>query len=161
MQNQEAKAVRQLGSLIFDTPLQHDYESGVEVRTLLPTEKVDEVNGRSAVIDVGVDGGPGGYVKFWTDAIPDSPLEVHDVQQRLSGMPMFGDWSTQSADVSQQQCRREGLTLGQEDVQRISHLAHTTPAAANPVCAGEGLLSLRMHTANNQEERGYELREFQ
>ena len=31
LQNQEAKRVREIGSLIFDTPIQHDYEAGVRV----------------------------------------------------------------------------------------------------------------------------------
>ena len=35
LQNQEAKKVREIGSLIFETPIQHDYEAGVEVRSLL------------------------------------------------------------------------------------------------------------------------------
>ena len=39
LQNQEPKKIREIGSLIFDTPLQYDYEAGVEVRTLLPTEQ--------------------------------------------------------------------------------------------------------------------------
>ena len=37
LRNQEAKRVRDIGSLIFDAPIQHDYEAGVEVRSLLPT----------------------------------------------------------------------------------------------------------------------------
>ena len=40
LQNQEIKKVREIGSLIFDTLLQHDYESGVGVRTLLSMEAV-------------------------------------------------------------------------------------------------------------------------
>ena len=63
LQNQEVKTVRQLGVLILDTSLQRDYESGVDVRTLLPAEKVDEVNG-----DVGMDGER--YVKFETHDSP-------------------------------------------------------------------------------------------
>ena len=35
LQNREAKKVREVGSLIFETPIQHDYEAGVEVRSLL------------------------------------------------------------------------------------------------------------------------------
>ena len=30
IRNQEAKKVRDIGSLIFETPIQHDYEEGVE-----------------------------------------------------------------------------------------------------------------------------------
>ena len=37
LRNQEAKRVRDIGSLIFETPIQHDYEAGVEVRSLLST----------------------------------------------------------------------------------------------------------------------------
>ena len=47
--NQEAKKVRDIGSLIFETPIQHDYEAGVEARSLLPTEQLEEVDGRLAV----------------------------------------------------------------------------------------------------------------
>ena len=39
LRSQEAKRVRDIGSLIFETPIQHDYEAGVEVRSLLPTER--------------------------------------------------------------------------------------------------------------------------
>ena len=35
IRNQEAKKVRDIGSLIFETPIQHDYEEGVEVRSTL------------------------------------------------------------------------------------------------------------------------------
>ena len=34
IRNQEAKKVRDIGSLIFEAPIQHDYEAGVEVRSL-------------------------------------------------------------------------------------------------------------------------------
>ena len=40
IRNQEAKKVRDIGSLIFETPIQHDYEEGVEVRSLLSTWRV-------------------------------------------------------------------------------------------------------------------------
>ena len=39
IRNQEAKKVRDIGSLIFETPIQHDYEEGVEVRSLLSSEE--------------------------------------------------------------------------------------------------------------------------
>ena len=51
LRNQEAKKVRDIGSLIFETPIQHDYEVGAEVRSLLPTEQLEEVDGRLAVTD--------------------------------------------------------------------------------------------------------------
>ena len=51
LRNQEAKRVRDIGSLIFETPIQHDYEVGAEVRSLLPTEQLEEVDGRLAVTD--------------------------------------------------------------------------------------------------------------
>ena len=45
-----------IGSLIFDPPLQHDYEAGVEVRSLLSTEVMEEVDGRLAVTAVDSNG---------------------------------------------------------------------------------------------------------
>ena len=44
--------MRDIGSLIFETPIQHDYEAGVEVRSLLPTEQLEEIAGCLAVLDV-------------------------------------------------------------------------------------------------------------
>ena len=52
IRNQEAKKVRDIGSLIFETPIQHDYEAGVEMRSLLPTEQLEEIDGRLAVLDI-------------------------------------------------------------------------------------------------------------
>ena len=52
LRNQEAKRVRDMGSLVFETPIQHDYEAGVEVRSLLSTEQLEEIDGRLAVTDV-------------------------------------------------------------------------------------------------------------
>ena len=43
LKNQEAKQVRDIGSLIFETPIQTDYEAGVEVRSLLPTEQLEQM----------------------------------------------------------------------------------------------------------------------
>ena len=40
----EAKRVRDIGSLIFEIPIQHDYEEGVEVRSLLLTERLEELD---------------------------------------------------------------------------------------------------------------------
>ena len=37
---------------VFETPIQHDYEAGVEVRSLLPTEQLEEIDGRLAVMDL-------------------------------------------------------------------------------------------------------------
>ena len=52
LQNQKAKQIREIGSLIFETPMQHDYEAGVEVRSLRSTEELEEIEGRLAVTDV-------------------------------------------------------------------------------------------------------------
>ena len=43
LQNKEAKKVREVGSLIFETPIQHHYEAGVEIRSLLSTELMEEL----------------------------------------------------------------------------------------------------------------------
>ena len=71
--NQAEKRVRDIGSLIFETPIQHDYEAGVEVRSLLPTERPEEMDGRLAVTDEDSRGVR--YVKFWVDDAPGSPAE--------------------------------------------------------------------------------------
>ena len=69
IQNQEAKKVRDIGSLIFETPIQHDYEAGVEVRSLLPTEQLEKIDDRLAVLDIDPATGTR-FVKFWVDEIP-------------------------------------------------------------------------------------------
>ena len=72
VRNQEAKKVRDIGSLIFETPIQHDYEAEVEVRSLLSTEKLEEIDGRLAVLDVDPSSGTR-FMRFWVDEIPLSP----------------------------------------------------------------------------------------
>ena len=66
IRNQEAKKVRDIGSLIFETPIQHDYEEGVEVRSLLSTEQLEEIGGRLAVVDISPTSGRR-VVRFWVD----------------------------------------------------------------------------------------------
>ena len=63
--HQEAKRVRDIGSLMLETPIQHDYEAGVEVRSLLPTERLEEMDGRLAVTDEDPHTPGVRYVKFW------------------------------------------------------------------------------------------------
>ena len=69
IRNQEAKKVRDIGSLIFETPIQHDYEEGVEVRSLLSSEQLEEIDDRLAVVDVNPATGAR-FVRFWVDEIP-------------------------------------------------------------------------------------------
>ena len=69
IRNQEAKRVRDVGSLIFETPIQHDYEEGVEVRSLLSSEQLEDVNGRLAVVDTSPATGAR-VVRFWVDEVP-------------------------------------------------------------------------------------------
>ena len=73
LRSQEAKQARDIESLIFETPIQHDYEVGVEVRSLLPTERLEEMEGRLAVTDEDSSGNR--YVKFWVDENSTSPTE--------------------------------------------------------------------------------------
>ena len=61
--------MRDTSSLIFETPIQHNYEAGVEVRSLLPTEQLEEVDGRLAVFDVAPSSGTR-FVRFLVDEIP-------------------------------------------------------------------------------------------
>ena len=59
--------------MIFETPIQRDYEARVEVRSLLPTQRLEEIDGRLAVTDE--DSHRVRYVKFWIDDAPGSPTE--------------------------------------------------------------------------------------
>ena len=86
IRNQEAKKVRDIGSLIFETPIQHDYETGVEVRSLLPTEQLEEIDGRLAVLDVDPVSG-NSFVKFWVDEVPLSASEEGPSQRRERDAP--------------------------------------------------------------------------
>ena len=61
--------MRDIGSLIFETPICHNYEAGVEVRSLLSTEQLEEVDGRLAILDVDLASGTR-FVKFWVDEVP-------------------------------------------------------------------------------------------
>ena len=69
IRNQEAKKVQDIGSLIFETPIRHDYEEGVEVRSLLSSEQLEEIDGRLAVVDVSPTSGAR-VVRFWVDEVP-------------------------------------------------------------------------------------------
>ena len=73
LRNQEAKKVRDIGILIFETAIQHDSEAGVEVRSLLPTERLEEIDGRLAVTDEDPHASGVRYVKFWVEEVPNSP----------------------------------------------------------------------------------------
>ena len=66
LRNQEAKKVRDIGSLIFETPIQHNYEAGVELRSLLSIEHLEEIDGRLAVTDEDPHSGTR-FVRFWVD----------------------------------------------------------------------------------------------
>ena len=53
--------------------MQHDYGVGIEVRSLLSTEELQEVEGRLAVVDVVSSGNR--FVRFWVDSPLDVPME--------------------------------------------------------------------------------------
>ena len=102
--------------------MQHDYEAGVEVRTLLLTEAVEEVDGWMAATDVDATGQR--YVKFWIDDARD-PLIEEQAAQRMADeadeaipsrepvsaatLPVFGARSMWSREAHSPD-RREGLT---------------------------------------------------
>ena len=111
LQNQEAKRVRDIGSLIFETPIQHDYEAGVEARSLLSTEQLEEIDDRLAVTDVDPQGTR--YVRFWVDEIPIDDRVPSD--ERQSQVP------TASRDVNRAPVapeRRGKRSPTQETVER-------------------------------------------
>ena len=65
LQNQEAKSVRKIGSLIFETTIQRAHGAGVKVRSLLSTEELEEIDGRLAGVDV--DSSENRFVRLWVD----------------------------------------------------------------------------------------------
>ena len=75
LRNQEAKKVRDIGSLIFETPIQHGYEAGAEVRSLLPTERLEEINGHLAVTDDDPQNPGTRRVRFWVDGAVSNPSD--------------------------------------------------------------------------------------
>ena len=87
IRNQEAKKVRDIGSLIFETPIQHDYEARVEVRSLLPTEQLEEIDGRLAVLDIDPVSGSR-FVRFWVDEVPHGTSEEGLSQRRERSNPV-------------------------------------------------------------------------
>ena len=78
--------MRDIGSLIFETPIRHDYEAGVEVRSLLSTEQLEEIDGRLAVLDVDPLTGTR-FVKFWVDEVPFSASDEGVSQRRDRNNP--------------------------------------------------------------------------
>ena len=109
IRNQEAKKVRDIGSLIFETPIQHDYEEGVEVRSLLSTEQLEEINGRLAVVDVSPMSGRR-VVRFWVDESP-----VHEDSVSETRTPRRTDQagvSTPTRRHAEGGCSRESPEFG-------------------------------------------------
>ena len=124
IRNQEAKKVRDIGSLIFETLIQHDYEEGVEVRSLLSSEQLEEMDGRLAVVDVSPSTGAR-FVKFWVDEIPlqddnvgegrreiDPSFAQHAGSRTPSPMEREG-WRHQFADLLGQDVQEKVLILEQ------------------------------------------------
>ena len=114
IRNQEAKKVRDIGSLIFETPIQHNYEAGVEVRSLLPTEQLEEIDGRLVVLDVDPSSGTR-FVRFWVDEIPlSTEAGNHEEEGRLNAPAMSRDVSRTPVTLE----RRERGSPVQETTER-------------------------------------------
>ena len=96
IRNQEAKKVRDIGSLIFETPIQHDYEEGVEVRSLLSSEQLEEIDGRLAVVDTSPTSGTR-VVRFWVGEVPTQDESVHGSRAPVTpGTERCGHTSSQT-----------------------------------------------------------------
>ena len=143
IRNQEAKKVRDIGSLIFETPIQHDDEARVEVRSLLPTEQLEEIDDRLAILDVDPATGTR-FVKFWVDEIPSvtegSPVQrrerdtlVHETigRDRDRESPDFGGGVDYHDHESSQ---RERIPLGgnlNEGRERVPNAERSSPPRTN------------------------------
>ena len=110
LRNQEAKKVRDIGSLIFETPIQHDYEVGAEVRSLLPTEQLEEVEGRLVVTDADPHHPGTRSVRFWVDEAPSDP----------EGNRSHGDEEHTHSPVSARNASRAPLTPERRERERES-----------------------------------------
>ena len=112
LRNQEAKKVRDIGSLIFESPIQHDYEAGAEVRSLLPTERLEEMDGRLAVTDEDLHNPGIRYVKFWVDEVPNSPEGSRSHADEELTTPLASARDVSRAPMTPE--RRERVSLEQE-----------------------------------------------
>ena len=132
--------MRDIGSLIFETPIQHDYEAGVEVRSLLPTEQLEETDGRLAVLDIDPVTGTR-FVRFWVDEVPFSTSEESPSQRRERDVPVretIGrDTERRSPDFGggvdyqeHESIRRERIPLGGNsngERERVPNVERSTP----------------------------------
>ena len=139
IRNQEAKKVPDIGSLIFETPIQHDYEAGVEVRSLLPTEQLEDIDDRLAVLDIDPATGTR-FVKFWVDEIPvtaeGSPIQ-HRERDTLVQEPTRRDRDRESPEFGggvdyhdHESSRRERIPLGgssNEGRERVPNAERSSP----------------------------------
>ena len=118
LRNQEAKRVRDIGSLIFETPIQHSYEAGVEERSLLSTEQLEEIDGRLAVTDEDPHTPGTRFVRFWVDETPIGPEDSgsHGDEEHPNPLAMTRDVSRTPATPE----RRERGSPKQEIVDRDS-----------------------------------------
>ena len=148
IRNQEAKKVRDIGSLIFETPIQHDYEEGVEVRSLLSSEQLEEIDGRLAIVDTSSVSGTR-VVRFWVDEAPGHDDNVHGIrgppltEQRSANTPVCeharGGCSRESPDFGGgvdyfdlDSPRRERLPDNNRESPPRTRQANTPPEDHNP-----------------------------
>ena len=124
--NQEAKKVRDIGSLIFETPIQHDYEEGVEVRSLLSSEQLEEIDGRLAIVDTSSVSGTR-VVRFWVDVSTPTRRHVGGGCSRES--PDFGG-GVDYHDLDPP--RRERLPEGTRESPPRNRQSNTPPEDQNP-----------------------------
>ena len=135
IRNQEAKKVRDIGSLIFETPIQHDYEEGVEVRSLLSSEQLEEIDGRLAIVDTSSVSGER-VVRFWVDESPGQDDSVHGTPIRDH---VRGGCSRESPDFGGgvgyhdlEPPRRERLPDSNRESPPRTRQANTPPEDQNP-----------------------------
>ena len=105
--------MRDIGSLIFETPIQHDCEAGVEVRSLLPTEQLEEADGRLAVTDEDPQNPGVRTVKFWVDEVPSSPGSSRSHVEEDFTTLLAGPRDASRAPITPE--RRDRVMQGQEN----------------------------------------------
>ena len=104
--------MRGIGSLIFETPIQHDYEVGAEARSLLPTERLEEINGRLAVTDENPHNPGTRSVRVWVDEAPSSPEGSRSYREEEHTNPLVSARNVSRARMTPERRERVSTCTG-------------------------------------------------
>ena len=150
LRNQEAKKVRDIGSLIFETPIQHDYEASVEVRSLLSTERLEVMDGRLAITDEDPHAPGVRYVKFWVDEAPTSPEGSRSHVDEEPPSPLVSARDVNRTPLTPE--RRERVSLEYENRKSRRNRSRGSPHFGGGVNYQDTDVHLRGHIPENHQD---------